>query len=389
MVQSIKVKAVFANEPAWMLEYRRRNAEIALAKPILKSKYSVIPQWDAFLEELVSKEVLALPRDLPSNGIRVLNWTDALREFGAELKTALESESIPRDQFESGVNARFNSGFVLVIDSSVNADAFVSFDTVVPKSACAKTVVIVKSGVSNLNLLESVSGSSGRCNFTLFVEEGSRVFFVRILDWSQQGLISCQQVLEKDAFLHSVMAWQNAPLVRSKTSTVFLGAGSENVHREWVLSGGHDRLDLNLLVLHGSPGCKSHSVFKSVLSDSAYCVFDGMIKIPLSGQQATALLEMHGLLLSPNASNNSIPGLEIEADDVKATHSATQSQLDEESLFYLCSRGIPKEEAERMLVMGFLESLVHELPAVFHAPLSAVLEANWQKLNVNAFRFKN
>lgn len=372
---------VFSIEPDWLLAYREKNEAIFKSAPLQKSKYSNLVELNNLLTKESNNEPLVLPLELQQSGVLVLDWQTALDSFEAELRTALEGEAPARDQFEAFVNAHFDSGFVLIVSSKTKPDAVLSWNTCLSANALAKTVVIVQSDVQNLHLFETTDFSAGRLNQTVLVKSNARVFWVRNLQSRLNGLLSVQCILKKDAFLHAANAWVHVVGVRNQATAVLEGSGSQMVQRDWVLGGGVERFDLSSWAIHQAPSTVSHSVFKSVLDQKAYCVFEGMIKILPQAQQSNAFLEAYGLLLSDTASNNNIPGLEIEADDVKATHSASVSHVDDEALFYLRSRGISEKEAKQMIVMGFLESLVHELPKPFWEPLTEAIETKWHQIN--------
>ncbi len=101
---------------------------------------------------------------------------------------------------------------------------------------------------------------------------------------------------------------------------------------------------------------------KGVLTDESRVEFDGMIRIRPKAQQTASFLSAHGLLLSKKARAELIPGLEIAANEVSASHGATSGQIDEEQLFYLMVRGIPRPEAERIIVQGFFEPVLQRIP---------------------------
>ena len=112
------------------------------------------------------------------------------------------------------------------------------------------------------------------------------------------------------------------------------------------------------------------------LRDSAATVWRGMIRVEEGAQKTNAYQENRNLLLSKTATANSIPGLEILANDVRCTHGATLSQVDREQLFYLMARGLPRSEAERLIVRGFFQDVLDriELEPVREA-LASALEA--------------
>jgi Fe-S cluster assembly protein SufD len=103
--------------------------------------------------------------------------------------------------------------------------------------------------------------------------------------------------------------------------------------------------------------------FKTVVTDRGYSVFDGMIKIDHGSHATTTRLEEHAIHLSPTARSDSIPGLRIDTNDVaKAGHASTSGQVDAEELFYMQTRGIGKDDAKRLIVMGFFEPALNAIP---------------------------
>jgi Fe-S cluster assembly protein SufD len=99
-----------------------------------------------------------------------------------------------------------------------------------------------------------------------------------------------------------------------------------------------------------------------VVDDSGYSTFDGMVKIEHSGQGTNSRLEEHAIHLSSASRSDSIPGLQIDANDVKAGHASTSGQVDDEQLFYMLSRGIKRDEAIHMIVTGFFEPVLDRIP---------------------------
>jgi FeS assembly protein SufD len=119
---------------------------------------------------------------------------------------------------------------------------------------------------------------------------------------------------------------------------------------------------LHTLSSHQALSTTSDVFFKGVLNDRARVAFNGMIRIWPQGQKTNAYLQDHTLHLSDECRSESVPGLEIEANDVHASHGATSGQIDAEQLFYLMARGIPEEEARRMIVQGFYEPVLEQIP---------------------------
>ena len=113
---------------------------------------------------------------------------------------------------------------------------------------------------------------------------------------------------------------------------------------------------------HISPHASSNLLFKGALFDRGRSVFRGVIRVHPKAQRTDAYQTNRNLILSNEARADSLPNLEIQADDVRCSHAATVGQLDEEEIFYLLSRGIPKDEAVRLVIFGFFGEVLDQFP---------------------------
>ena len=121
-------------------------------------------------------------------------------------------------------------------------------------------------------------------------------------------------------------------------------------------------LDHDTFQLHNAPHTTSDLLFKSALTDSARSVWRGMIRVMPDAQQTDGFQANRNMILSDHARADSIPGLEIEADDVRCTHAATVGQMEPEYIFYLMARGIPRKEAERLFLNGYFQDVLDRIP---------------------------
>jgi len=119
---------------------------------------------------------------------------------------------------------------------------------------------------------------------------------------------------------------------------------------------------------HASPHATSDLLYKNSLTDRSRNTFGGLIRVEPHAHFTDAYQTVRNLLLSDDAEANSMPGLEIMADNVKCSHGATSGQIDEDQLFYLLARGLPKSVAHRLLVIGFLEEVIERLDHPTIAP---------------------
>jgi Fe-S cluster assembly protein SufD len=142
--------------------------------------------------------------------------------------------------------------------------------------------------------------------------------------------------------------------VRSDTNIALTQSKAHCVMNGVYATSGDQHIDHHTVVHHAAPGCRSEQDYKGMMAGYSRGVFNGRVVVAVDAQQTEAKQQNKNLLLSPHADINTKPQLEIFADDVVCSHGATVGQLDEEALFYLGTRGIPRTEAARYLVQAFV-----------------------------------
>jgi Fe-S cluster assembly protein SufD len=150
-------------------------------------------------------------------------------------------------------------------------------------------------------------------------------------------------------------------LVRNDVNVWLAGEHTETWLNGAAVGLGEQVVDNHTRIDHAMPNCNSFEVYKSILGDRATGVFNGKIFVYLDAQKTDAKQTNQAILLSPTATINTKPQLEIFADDVKCTHGATVGQLREDALFYLRSRGIPRDEARSLLVYAFAAEVLEKV----------------------------
>jgi Fe-S cluster assembly protein SufD len=159
--------------------------------------------------------------------------------------------------------------------------------------------------------------------------------------------------------------------VRNEVNAVFGAKRGECTLNGLYQAGGQQLIDNHTMIDHAYPHCASHELYKGILDGKARGVFNGKIQVRQDAQKTDAKQTNQTLLLSDDATINSKPQLEIYADDVKCTHGATVGQLDEESLFYLRTRGIGQAQARALLTFAFANDVIDRIKV---APLREQLE---------------
>ncbi len=199
----------------------------------------------------------------------------------------------------------------------------------------------------------------------LHVGQAATLRYVSTQDVSERAWIFSSQraQVERDGRLEWTALGFGSGRGKVRMETKLAGAGSEARVTGGYAGGPGQHLDFDTTQEHAAPSTNSDLAFRGVLAAGATAVWRGMIRVDPGAQQTDAFQESRNLLLSPDAHADAIPGLEIEADDVRCTHAAAIAQIDRDQLFYLTSRGLDPAAAKQLIVEGFLESLVERLAA--------------------------
>ncbi len=166
----------------------------------------------------------------------------------------------------------------------------------------------------------------------------------------------------RDARLDWVISVMGTRLSKSFQTTELDGPGGWGRMSGLFFANGRQHFDLDTQQNHNAPDTVSDLLYKGALKDKGRSVWQGMIKALPHSQRIDGFQANRNLLLEPTARADSIPGLEIEADDVRCTHASTVGHLDRNEIFYLMSRGIPEEESVRMVVQGYFDPVMQRIP---------------------------
>ena len=156
-------------------------------------------------------------------------------------------------------------------------------------------------------------------------------------------------------------------------SVDLVGPGAELSLKAMYICKAEETVNFNILVHHRAPGCRSTQLVKGIAGGSAQVNFNGTIVVAPDAQKTEAFQENHNILLSETAKVETRPQLEIYADDVKCSHGATIGRLNEDELFYMRSRGIPRRDAEALQIISFLSPVI---PQDRHTEITNLLSKN-------------
>ena len=212
----------------------------------------------------------------------------------------------------------------------------------------------------------------------LFVDPGAKIEYVSLQNLSRETwhFGRHRALLQRDSELDWVLGGFGSKRGKVWIENDLVGPGATSRVTGAYFADGDQHLDYDTFQEHAAPNTESDFAFKGALRERATAVWRGMIRVEEDAQKTNAYQENRNLLLSDQAHADSIPGLEIMANDVRCTHGATLGRVDREELFYLMARGLSRPEAERLIVRGFFQDVLDriELEPVREA-LGAALEA--------------
>jgi len=197
----------------------------------------------------------------------------------------------------------------------------------------------------------------------LFLEAGAKLTYVNVQNWSRETLAFQinSTVVGRDASAINMALNLGGKYARTESVSRLLGEGGRSDMLALSVAEGSQEFDQRTLQDHRKPATASDLLYKNSLNDQSRTIFAGLIRVEPGAHRTDAYQKVRNLLLSDDAEANSMPGLEILADEVRCTHGATSGQLDSEELFYMLSRGIPRREAQQLIVFGFLNEVIERL----------------------------
>ncbi len=215
----------------------------------------------------------------------------------------------------------------------------------------------------------------------LYAGHGAQVTYIAMQDWSRQSM-SFQFnaiVARRDAKVLSVNLHAGARQARHESFSQLQAPGAHSEMLALTIAHGTQEFDQRTLQIHQAPNTSSNLLYKNALLDQAKTIFSGLIVVDPDAQKTDAYQSNRNLMLSDEAEANSLPGLEIQANDVRCTHGATSARIDREQEFYLEARGIKPAQAQELLVFGFFEEVLGKIEnQELHDQLSAIIRKKFK-----------
>ena len=272
------------------------------------------------------------------------------------------------EKFAAHNAAMWKHGLLVVVPKGVVLEKPLYVRIAVTGQTFWRLVVVAEEGARASLIEEYVSPSPDTSAYSnavteLFVESAAKLEYVSLQDLSRETwhFASHHARVERDAELDWVAGGFGSKKGKTRIQNDLSGRGATSRVTGAYFADGDQHLDYDTFQEHIAPDCTSDFAFKGALRDHATAVWRGMIRVEKDAQKTNAYQECRNLMLSPTTHAVPIPGLEILANDVRCTHGATVGRVDREQLFYLMARGLPRPEAERLVVRGFFQDVLDRI----------------------------
>lgn len=270
------------------------------------------------------------------------------------------------DKFAALHAACWSGGQFLYVPRGVVIDRPIHLGSVLSDGGTdtTHTLIVLDEGAEATVLHESNSVSQNAAGLHLGAIEliqrpGSHLRYVNMQEWGHKTYNFAQQKaqVDRDATLQWTLAAMGSLLTKVNQSVDLVGPGANSQVNGVMFTEGRQHVAYHTLQHHKSPNCRSDFLYKAAQQDKSRTVWRGMIKVDKDAQKTDGYQRNDNLVLSRASRADSIPGLEIEADDVRCTHGSTTAKVDEEQIFYSQCRGFTRDEATRMIVSGFFQQI--------------------------------
>lgn len=308
--------------------------------------------------------------DLESKGVIFTDLQNAVQEHPELVKKYFMTEAVQPDEnkFTALHAALWDTGALVYVpkNTKVELPLQIILNQGSGVGGYHHTLLVAEAGAEVTVVDDLIGGQDGLQSAVVevIVGDNSIVRYMNLQDFDHTtwNFLTGRAVIGRDANLRWIQVSWGSRLTKAFLDLDMRGQGSDAELLGIYFPTGRQHIDHQTLQLHRVANCRSDLLFNGALKNRARSVYMGYIKV-LPGAQKTDAYQRNGnLILDGTARADSIPGLEIEADDVRCTHGATAAQVEDEYVFYLMARGLSRVQAERMIVQGFFQAVLDRVP---------------------------
>jgi Fe-S cluster assembly protein SufD len=362
--------AATVSEPAWLGGKRAAALETYTALPVPSNREEAwrFTNLRGFDPDAFAAHPGALALDGDAGGAVFTSLARAVESHPELVEPYLGTVVPAGEKFSAANAAHWHDGVLLHVPAGVSVEAPLRSIVELTEAGSGlyhRVLIVLERGARATFVEEFRSEVSGYLNVVveLVVADEAHLEYVTIqhhhAETRQFG--THRATVGRDAELDWVAAALGGTRAKSRMESLLAGQGARVKVTGAYYLNGTEHIDYDTTQEHAAPNTMSDLAFKGVLDDRARAVWRGVIRVDKGAQKTDAYQENRNLLLSTDAQATPIPGLEIEANDVRCTHGATVGQVDSGQLFYLMARGLDRTEAQRLIVRGFFEPVLDRI----------------------------
>lgn len=309
--------------------------------------------------------------DLAAQGVIFTDLRSAVIEHGDLVRRYFMTEVVKPDQnkFTALHAALWDTGAFVYVPKNIKVELplqVIQYQARPGVGGYHHTLVVADEGAEVTVVDDLLGGENGLQSAVveIYQHENSVVRYMNLQDYSHTtwNFLTGRALMQRNADLRWIQVSWGSRLTKAFLDLDLTAPGGHGELLGIYFPTGRQHIDHQTLQIHRAPHCFSDLLFNGALKDKSRSVYMGVIRV-LPGAQKTDAYQRNGnLILDSTARADSIPGLEIEADDVRCTHGATAAQVEDEYVFYLMARGLSRPQAERMIVQGFFQAVLDRVP---------------------------
>ena len=327
-----------------------------------------------------------LKKDLKKKGVVFLDFDEAVKKYPKMVKKYFMNSCIPANlhKFTALHAAVLSGGTFIYIPKKVKVDLPLQayFRMNAKKAGQFEHTLIIADEGSEVHYIEGCSAPRYTENslhagcVEIHVLKGARVRYSSIENWSRNtfNLNTKRAIVHEDAIMEWVNGNMGSKVTMLYPCSVLVGKNSKTDYIGIAYAGEGQHQDTGCKVYHLAPNTSSNVVSKSICKDGGIASYRGLVKIKKGCVGSISSVVCDGLMLDNKSKTSTYPSMEVEEDDVKVAHEAAIGKIGEDQLFYLMSRGLSEQDATKMIVAGYIEPLINQLPLEYAVELSRLIE---------------
>lgn len=375
-------------EPEWITEKKKKAIDkyATLSWPELRYGTTIRADYSALNMEKLSFGSGIVELQFKHDEAIVLPLMEAARKFPELVQPYLFDYFEIKHKFHALHAAYWNNGLFIYIPPHAEIEKPIIIDRKVLDNSIHHVLVVCGEG-SNAMIIEKHSSGDRQQLFSssaveAIVKHGAKLTFASVQTYGTNVFNFDDKIahVEQDAKIEWLDFCFGSRFTHSDVESILNSSGAESKVKGLFFGDGEQQFDVGARSIHAAPHTRSDIAGKGVLSGKAKAIYRGLVRIEKEAPSSDGYQKEDVLMLSEEAEANSIPQLEIDNNEVKCSHAATTSHIDNDQLFYLMSRGIEKEEATKLIVSGFFEAFITQLPGEVAADLRLCID---EKLRSN------